>query len=162
MTRNFRFASILQLRLRDRDKAVQAVEEVKLAIRTIDDQLQSIQSELAGLDSEKRQALQGAVAITSLLGIQRHQLILLGNIQYLSQQRGKLLQESHRREYRLMKTQQAVKSMEKLQERYRLEALARDDKLLQSRLDEWSNTQAGRLPPSASPETSPSNQETIP
>ncbi len=142
MSQSFRFDSILKLRLRQRDAAAMAVDEVVRAIRVIDDQLGELQQEISALDGERKLSLTGSVAVGQLMEIQRHQLMLLGNVQYLNQQRSKLLQEKTRREYTLLKAQQALKSLEKLREKRLTEAETIAAAAVQSRLDEWSNTRA--------------------
>ena len=84
MSFQFRFASILQLRCRERDLAAASVEEVTRAIAMVDSQMDESKSELAGLAEQRRFASTGNVTIGSLLDFQRHQLVLLGNIQFLS------------------------------------------------------------------------------
>jgi flagellar export protein FliJ len=142
MSRHFRFDSIIKLRTRQRDSAALAVDEVIRAIRVIDDQLTDIQQEVSSLDGERKLASVGNIAVGQLMEIQRHQLMLFGNIQYLNHQRGKLLQEKSRRDHALLKAQQALKSLEKLRERRLSEAEIHDALRVQSRLDEWSNTRS--------------------
>ncbi len=68
--------------------------------------------------------------------------MLLGNVQYINQQRGKLLHEKTRRDSALLKAQQALKSLEKLKEKQKADDEFRAAALMQSRLDEWANTRA--------------------
>ena len=140
MSFQFRFASILQLRMRERDVAASAVEEVMRAMTLLDSQLERTQAELHELDEQRKHSSTGKVAISSLLDLQRHQLILIGHTQHLKQQRSTLEQERTRREITLTKAQQAVKSFEKLQEQQQAESIRIEAHRLQSRLDEWSNT----------------------
>ncbi len=142
MTKPFRFESILQLRQRQRDTAAMAVDEVVRAVRILDDQLIDLQQEISALDTARKIASYGTIAVGQLMEIQRHQLMLLGNVQYLNQQRGKLLQEKTRRDFALLKAQQALKSLEKLKEKRINEETFRDAQLAQGRLDEWANTRA--------------------
>ena len=100
MSFQFRFASILQLRCRERDLAAASVEEVTRAIAMVDSQMDESRNELAGLAEQRRFASTGNVTIGNLLDFQRHQLVLLGNIQFLSQQRATLMQEKTRRDSR--------------------------------------------------------------
>ena len=142
MSPPFRFASILRLRIRERDLAASAVEEVVRAMAMIDSQVDEARAELQSLVHERKMASTGNVAVSNLLDFQRHQLVLMGNIQFLTQQRSTLLQEKQRRESKLMKAQQAVKSFENLSEQQQNEALRLENERLQSRLDEWSNTRS--------------------
>ncbi len=140
MSFHFRFDSVLQLRYRERDIAASAVEEVHRAISLVEAQLDETQAELNKLAEQRKNASTGNVAVSSLLDLQRHQLILIGNTQHLKQQISTLAQEKARREIKLMKAQQAVKSFEKLREQQQEEAKRQEALRLQSRLDEWSNT----------------------
>jgi flagellar FliJ protein len=140
MSFQFRFDSILQLRYRERDFAASAVEEVHRAISLVEGQLQETKAELDAVAEQRKNASTGYVAVSSLLDLQRHQLILIGNTQHLKQQISTLEQEKTRREIKLMKAQQAVKSFEKLREQQQEEAKQQEALRLQSRLDEWSNT----------------------
>ncbi|MDZ4851534.1 MAG: flagellar FliJ family protein [Pirellulaceae bacterium] len=142
MSPPFRFASILQLRIRERDLAASAVEEVVRAMAMIDSQVDEARMELQSLVHERKMASTGNVAVSNLLDFQRHQLVLMGNIQFLTQQRSTLLQEKQRRESKLMKAQQAMKSFENLSEQQQNEAQRLGNERLQSRLDEWSNTRS--------------------
>lgn len=150
MTSSFRFDSILHLRHRQRDAAAMAVDEVARAIRILDDQLTELQQEITSLDGERKLALRGTVSVGQLMEIQRHQLMLLGNVQYINQQRGKLLHEKTRRDSALLKAQQALKSLEKLKEKQKADDEFRAAALMQSRLDEWANTRAIIRPSGAS------------
>ncbi len=140
MSFQFRFDSILQLRCRERDFAASAVEEVQRAILLVQTQLNETQSELNELAEQRKNASTGNVAVSSLLDFQRHQLILIGNTQHLKQQISTLEQERTRREIKLTKAQQAVKSFEKLRAQQEEESQREEALRLQSRLDEWSNT----------------------
>lgn len=146
MSQAFRFESILNLRHRERDEAAASVDEVRRAIAIVDSQVDELKQEVAELDGDRKVALSGSIAVAALMEIQRHQLILLGQIQYLSQQRGKLVQEEERRQAKLVKAQQALKSMEKLAEKHVDELQQKESKSMQSRLDEWSNTRAISTP----------------
>lgn len=140
MSFQFRFDSILQLRYRERDVAASAVEEVQRAISLVEAQLQETQAELSELAEQRKNASTGNVAVSGLLDLQRHQLVLIGNTQHLKQQISTLEQEKTRRDIKLMKAQQAVKSFEKLREQQQTESQRQEAMRLQSRLDEWSNT----------------------
>lgn len=140
MSFHFRFDSILQLRCRERDFAASEVEEVQRAISLVETQLEETQSELNELAEQRKSASTGNVAVGNLLDFQRHQLVLIGNSQHLRQQISTLEQEKTRREIKLTKAQQAVKSFEKLREQQDEEAQRQEALRLQTRLDEWSNT----------------------
>ena len=140
MSFRFRFASILQLRCRERDTAAASVEEVDRAISLVDRQVDDAQSELNEIAELRKAASVGNVLVGDLMDFQRHQLVLMGNIQFLSQQKSTLVQEKIRRDFKLMKAQQAVKSFENLSDQQQAESQRIEAERLQSRLDEWSNT----------------------
>jgi flagellar export protein FliJ len=140
MTKKNRLESIETLRERQRDAAAALVNEVRRAIEIVDERVHSNQQEIAAMNKEQQQVSQGSISIRDLTEIQRYQLVLLGQIQHLQGQRATLLEEQNRRESVLLKAQQALKSLQKLQEQYRQEAFALDAARLQGRLDEWSNT----------------------
>jgi flagellar biosynthesis chaperone FliJ len=104
--------------------------------------LEETESELRDLADQRKHASTGNLTVSNLLDFQRHQLVLLGNSNYLKQQRSTLEQEKARRDSKLIKAQQAVRSFEKLREQQQLESLQQEANRLQSRLDEWSNTRA--------------------
>lgn len=142
MSFRFRFESVLQLRNRQRDTAAGAVSEVRRAIEMVDGKIQELNDELAELDRQRLQSLMGSIELNPLMEVQRYQLLLIGQIQYLKQQRETLDGEQKRREAVLVKAQQAVKSFEKLEEHQREQNAKVEAERLQSRLDEWSNTRS--------------------
>ncbi len=138
MANSFRLATVLRLRERERDHAAQELELVHRAIAILDERSNEIRGEHHRMDLERQSASQGAVAVHRLLDAQRYQLMLLGQLQHLQQQREQLLHEKTRREQVLIEKQKSVKSLEKLKEKH-----AEDDRNLQqqrqqSRVDEWS------------------------
>ena len=140
MTKKNRFDSIEMLRERERDAAAALVSEVRRAVEIVDERIHENQQEIAAMNQEQQVVSQGNISIRELTEIQRYQLVLLGQIQHLQGQRATLIDEQNRREAVLLKTQQSLKSLQKLHEQYRQEALVIDAARLQSRLDEWSNT----------------------
>ena len=140
MTKKNRFDSIEMLRERQRDAAVALVSEVRRAVEIVDERIHENQQEITSMNQEQQLVSQGNISIRELTEIQRYQLVLLGQIQHLQGQRATLIDEQNRREAVLLKAQQSLKSLQKLHEQYRQEALVIDAARLQSRLDEWSNT----------------------
>jgi flagellar export protein FliJ len=140
MTKVNRFNSIETLRERERDAAAALVNEVRRAVEIVDERIHANQQEIAEMNKEQQSVSQGAISIRDLTEIQRYQLVLLGQVQHLQGQRATLIEEQTRREALLLKAQQSLKSLQKLQEQYRQEALVIDAARLQGRLDEWSNT----------------------
>jgi len=142
MTKKNRFDSIEMLRERERDAAAALVSEVRRAVEIVDERIHENQQEIAVMNQEQQVVSQGNISIRELTEIQRYQLVLLGQIQHLQGQRATLIDEQNRREAVLLKAQQSLKSLQKLHEQYRQEALVIDAARLQSRLDEWSNTRS--------------------
>lgn len=140
MTKKNRFDSIEMLRERERDAAAALVSEVRRAVEIVDERIHENQQEIAAMNQEQQVVSQGNISIRELTEIQRYQLVLLGQIQHLQGQRATLIDEQNRREAVLLKAQQSLKSLQKLHEQYRQEAMTIDAARLQSRLDEWSNT----------------------
>jgi len=140
MIKKNRFDSIEMLRERERDAAAALVSEVRRAVEIVDERIHENQQEIAAMNQEQQVVSQGNISIRELTEIQRYQLVLLGQIQHLQGQRATLIDEQNRREAVLLKAQQSLKSLQKLHEQYRQEALVIDAARLQSRLDEWSNT----------------------
>ncbi len=140
MTKANRFNSIELLRERERDAAAALVNEVRRAVEIVDERIHANQQEIAEMNKEQQSVSHGMISIRDLTEIQRYQLVLLGQIQHLQGQRATLIEEQTRREALLLKAQQSLKSLQKLQEQYRQEALVIDAARLQGRLDEWSNT----------------------
>ena len=138
MAAPFRLATVLRLRERERDRAAQDLDQVQRASAIVDERANEIQTEHRRMDLERQEASQGQVAIHRLLDAQRYQLILLGQLQHVSQQRQQLVQEKERREKILVTKQQAVKTLEKLKEKHQEEDRLVQQLRQQSRIDEWS------------------------
>jgi len=140
MTQKGRFQSIEVLRQRQRDEAASQLHEVRRAIQIVDDRIRENEQEITELNKNQYGISQGNISIRELTEIQRYQLVLLGQIQHLKGQLETLTEEQNRREQVLLKSQQALKSLQKIQENHRQEVIVADAARLQGRLDEWSNT----------------------
>ena len=140
MTKKNRFQSVEVLRQRQRDEAATLVNEVRRAVQIVDDRVHENEQQIAELVRTQHGISHGKISIHELTEIQRYQIVLIGQIQHLQGQRQTLIDEQTRREAVLLKSQQSLKSLQKLQEQYRQEAIAIDAARLQGRLDEWSNT----------------------
>lgn len=139
MAHQFRLATLLRLRERERDVAAKALQDVRLAIERLDDALREINDTSRSMDQIRKQASQGAIAIQQVLEAQRFQMVLAAQESQIKQNLGLLHQELERRESALLKCQQSVKSLEKLKS----QRFAAADTLAmakqQERLDEWSS-----------------------
>ena len=135
----FRLATLLKLRIRDRDIAAKAVQDVRHAIVKLTDRENEIRTSNREMDEYRMQASHGAVNLHQILEAQRFQMVLSAQLDQIADHQSKLKQELERREFTLLKTQQAVKSLEKLREQRdeaaEIHALAKQ----QERLDEWAS-----------------------
>jgi flagellar protein FliJ len=139
MANRFRLATILRLRERERDHAAKLVEEVFRAIAILDSRIHELQLEYEKIDSTRQEYLVGEVRLQKLLDAQRYQLILVGQMQHFTQQKNAILEELKRRQANLLVKQQAVKAIEKLKENHEQQESQLQQRLLQSRIDEFSN-----------------------
>ena len=135
----FRLASLLKIRERDRDLAAKAVQDVRLAIERLDDAQKEIDESNRSMNDTRKQSSFGAINLHQILDAQRYQLVLSAQSAQIADHKGKLNQELERRQFALVQSQKAVKSLEKLRDQ-RVQAadvqtLARQ----QERLDEWSS-----------------------
>ena len=135
----FRLATLLKLRIRDRDIAAKAVQDVRNAIAKLTERENEIHVSNREMDDYRKQASHGAVNLHQILDAQRFQMVLAAQLDQIADHQSKLKQELERREFTLLKTQQAVKSLEKLKEQRdhaaEVHALAKQ----QERLDEWAS-----------------------
>lgn len=119
MSFQFRFATILQLRRRERDEAGAAVGQANAAIGRIDEQCRSIQEERQSLrDSANNQRL-GSVSVDGLLTRGRYEIQLQAEIQSLGETRVELMKERDRRQAALIASEAEVKRFERLEEKER-------------------------------------------
>jgi flagellar export protein FliJ len=135
----FRLATLLRIRERDRDQAAKMVQDARLAIAKVEENKRELLAQNSQMNELRKGASAGAIDLRRLLDAQRFQMILLAQVQQLDDNLGKLGQELERREALLLKSQQAVKSLEKLRDQ-RIES-AETLALLkqQERTDEWSS-----------------------
>ena len=127
MTFQFRFASILLLRRRERDQAGAAVGQANEAIRRIDDQTDAIERERQAMREGSRGERVGVISVDNLLAGGRYDLQLQAEIQSLHDTRSELIQELERRQLALANAESEVKRFERLEEKDRaaFHALAR-------------------------------------
>ena len=119
--------------------AAKAVQDVRNAIAKLTERENEIHASNREMDEYRKQASHGAVNLHQILDAQRFQMLLLSQAQQLDQTLGELGQELQRRELKLLRCQQNVKSLEKLKEHREDEA----ERLLwskqQERTDEWAS-----------------------
>ncbi len=135
----FRLATLLKIRERDRDIAAKAVQDVRLALEKLDNAQLEIDEVNRQMNDARKQSSFGAINLHQILDAQRYQMVLAAQLAQIADHKGKLNQELERRQFALMQSQKAVKSLEKLRDQSSqsadLHALARQ----QERLDEWSS-----------------------
>jgi len=135
----FRLATLLKIRERDRDLAAKAVQDVRLAIERLDEAQKEIDESNRLMSDARKQSSVGAINLHQILDAQRYQLVLSAQSAQIADHKGKLNQELERRQFALVQSQKAVKSLEKLRDQRvqaaDVQALAKQ----QERLDEWSS-----------------------
>lgn len=124
MSFQFRFASILQLRRRERDEAGAAVGQANAAIAKIDQRCEEIEAERQSLRSGASDRRVGDVSVNALLTRGRYDIQLQADIQSLGETRGELTKELQRRQHALMSAEAEVKRFERLEEKERAAFLA--------------------------------------
>ena len=119
MSFQFRFASILQLRRRERDEAGAAVGQANAAIGRIDEQCEAIQLERQSILAGARERRVGNVSVDALLARGRYDLQLQAEIHSLGETRAELIKELERRQGVLVASEAEVKRFERLEENER-------------------------------------------
>ncbi len=141
MANNFRFrlASVLKLRERDRDEAAESLRQAMQARQILLDQIAEVQAERTQQNRLRIANNQEAIDPQRFLDAQRYQMYLDSRVAGLQGQVGLIDQEIERRRAALVKCEQAVRSLEKLQDHQRSEWMAAEAARAQSRLDQWSS-----------------------
>jgi flagellar protein FliJ len=114
---SFRFQSILDLRLRQRDEAGLEVGKVLEAIAKVESQIDDIHREVSSLQQSQFDFRMGAVSVEKLLVGGRYLLQLEQDRKTLQETLAKLGQEYERRRNRLADAQAELKKFEILQDR---------------------------------------------
>ncbi len=134
----FELQSVLQLRERDRDEAARALQQSRLAMRKLDDQVSELLNQHAAQQPLQLASGSGQINAQQLLESQRYQLVLLQEIKQLNEDKSRIEAEHARRRMVLVEKEQQVRSLEKLKERqlakHQLKAASKE----QDALDEWS------------------------
>ena len=135
----FRLATLLKIRERDRDIAAKAVQDVWLAIEKLNAAQREIDEANRQMNEARRLSSFGAINLQQILDSQRYQMVLSAQSDQIADHKSKLNQELERRQFALVQSQKAVKSLEKLRDQ---RAQAADVSALakqQERLDEWAS-----------------------
>ena len=135
----FRLATLLKLRERDRNIAAKAVQDVRLAIEKLNNAQLEINEANRQMNEARKQSSFGSINLHQILDAQRYQMVLSAQSAQIADHKSKLNQELERRQFALVQSQKAVKSLEKLRDQ---RTQAADGNVLakqQERLDEWSS-----------------------
>lgn len=141
----FRLATLLKIRERDRDIAAKAVQDVRLAIEKLDEAQRDIDDANQQMNEARKQSSFGAINLRQILDSQRYQMVLSAQAAQIADHKGKLNQELERRQFTLVQSQKAVKSLEKLRDQRAQEADVHALAKQQERLDEWSSIRHAML-----------------
>jgi flagellar export protein FliJ len=142
MPAKFRLATLLKIRESERDIAGRDVQDALLAMQRMDEAKQEIDRTNREMDQVRKRASIGQMSLTQLLDAQRYQMVLAAQAAHIEANKSQLQQELTRRQAKLLKCQQAVKSLEKLRDNRIAAAEQMEFVRDQNRLDEWSATQS--------------------
>ena len=135
----------MALRLRERDAAQEAYRQARLAITKLEEEVERILLEHASQQPLQSGSIQGYVNPQRLLESQRYQMHLMQQVGQLRGQIEMVTVESEKRRQALVKREQAVRSLEKLEEHQRAEWEAAAQHRAQIVLDEWAAFQYWRV-----------------
>jgi len=135
----FRLLSIVRLRERERDEAAESLRQALQAKQILEDQVGELRAERNSQNELRMVANQGAIDPQRMINAQRYQMYLDGQVAGLQQQISMVEQESQRRRAALVKCEQAVRSLEKLEEHQRAEWHDQQVTAEQNTLDQWSS-----------------------
>ena len=131
----------MRLRVRERDKAAQALQQAQLAKQKLLDQVREHQQESDKQISVRGAASLGQVDVQRVIEAQRYQLTLGELIRGIERSVAMVDEEIEKRRAKLVVCEQEVKALDKLESHQRNaweeQQAARD----QSRLDEWASFQ---------------------
>lgn len=138
-TFRFRLQSVVRLRERDRDEAAEALRQALQAKQILENQVSDIQIERSQQDELRLASKTGAINFQKMIDAQRYQIYLDSQTADLQVQISLIEQECERRRARLVKGEQAVRSLEKLELHQRTEWNAQQASKEQNTLDQWSS-----------------------
>ena len=141
MAKSFRFRlqSIVRLRERERDAAAESLRQALQAKQILEDQVEELLAERNGLNALRSVANQGHIDTQQMINAQRYQMYLDGQVAGLRQQISLVEQECQRRRAALVKCEQTVRSLEKLEEHQQAEWNNQQATNEQNTLDQWSS-----------------------
>lgn len=114
----FRLATLLKLREGERRRRQLELAQALEAERLLNEQIASLRREIAATKEEARvKSLPGAIAVDSLLDLQRYGLQLRANALTLAGQLEQVRAESERRRQVLVEADRQVRTLEKLRDK---------------------------------------------
>lgn len=132
----FRLKSIQSLRERERDAAAESYRQARLAINKLEAEVERVLDEHRA-HNPKLEANQFHVNTQRLLEVQRYQMHLMQQAEQLRSQIKMVEVEAEKRRLVLVKREQAVHALLKLEDRQKLEWEAANQARAQIALDEW-------------------------
>lgn len=135
----FRLHSVARLRARDRDDAAEALRQALQAKQILESQVSEIQVERNQQDALRTVTAKNPIDFQKMIDAQRYQLYLDSQVAELQGQISLIDQECQRRRARLVKCEQAVRSLEKLEQHQHNEWKALQATREQNTLDQWSS-----------------------
>src|SRR5690349_12179354 len=105
----------MRLRVRERDKAAQSLQQAQLARQKLLDQVRELEEESQQLVQLRSAASVGQVDIQRVLDAQRYQLTLIESIRSIGSNIALIDQEIEKRRAKLVVCEQEVRALEKLE-----------------------------------------------
>jgi len=133
----FRLQKVQDLRARQRDTAAESLRQAQLAVSKLREEEARIMDEHARQNPSLDSLNQGRVDTQRLLEARRYQMHLIQQVQQLHSQIALVEAEVEKRRQALIQREQALRSMENLQEQQRVEWDAAAGRKAQIALDEW-------------------------
>lgn len=127
------------MRERDRDDAAEALRQALRAKQILEGQVSEIDAERTQQNELRKTSAAGSVDFQKIIDAQRYQMFLDSQVAELQGQIALIEQECQRRRMKLVKCEQAVRSLEKLEEHQRTEWNAQQASNEQNTLDQWSS-----------------------
>ncbi|HBE66815.1 MAG TPA: flagellar export protein FliJ [Planctomycetaceae bacterium] len=135
----FRLLAIIKLRERERDDAAEQYRKSLLAIEKLGQQIAELEAEIAQQMQAQTEASQGHLSPDHILAAQRYQHRLSQQIQSLQQTIAQIEPERDRRRQILIKKEQDLKAIEKVQAKRLAEFTAAELAREQAGLDQWAS-----------------------
>jgi flagellar protein FliJ len=133
----FRLQSIVQLRERERDAAIASYREALTARNKLQSQVDEIMKEHAAQQPIQVDSILNRVDTQRLIESQRYQMFLIQQANHLRSQIKMIDDECEKRRLRLVKREQAVRSLEKLKEKQQTDWENQQAARQQMSLDQW-------------------------